>query len=100
MLRTFKGLSQPFRKVRLTMDIVTTKSPFDSIRRFDGQGNEYWLARDLMPLLGYLKWERFVGSIDRAKIACQNSGNIVSDHFFPEAGKSLQSLKTTFGYLV
>ena len=28
------------------------ESPFDSIRRTDEHG-EYWLARDLMPILGY-----------------------------------------------
>ena len=28
-------------------------SPFDTIRRTDEQGNEYWSARDLAKILGY-----------------------------------------------
>ena len=34
-------------------------SPFDSIRRFGEDGNEYWIARELMKLLGYTNWRRF-----------------------------------------
>ena len=75
---------------------VTNQSPFDSIRRFDGQGNEFWYARELMPLLGYKKWERFEGSIERAKTSCNNSGNLDCEHFFPEAGKSLTKPKDDF----
>jgi DNA-damage-inducible protein D len=49
-------------------------SPFDAIRRTDEHG-EYWSARDLMPLLGYTKWERFEDSVDRARISMANAGN-------------------------
>src|ERR1044072_1635296 len=48
-------------------------SPFDAIRREDERG-EYWSARDLMPLLGYTKWERFEDAVDRAGIAASNAG--------------------------
>lgn len=48
-------------------------SPFDAIRRSDERG-EYWRARDLMPLLGYAKWERFEDAIDRARISIRNAG--------------------------
>jgi DNA-damage-inducible protein D len=48
-------------------------SPFDQIRRTDEHG-EYWTARDLMPLLGYEKWERFEDAIDRARTAATNAG--------------------------
>ncbi|BAY41635.1 KilA domain-containing protein (plasmid) [Nostoc sp. NIES-2111] len=34
-----------------------------------------------MELLGYKKWERFVDTIDRAKIGCQNTGVSVENHF-------------------
>ncbi len=44
----------------------TLASPFDSIRQFSGDGSEFWSARDLMPLLGYEKWERFADAIARA----------------------------------
>ena len=62
-------------------------SPFDSIRRTDEQG-EYWLARDLMPLLGYERWDRVPETVERAMTACTNSGNSVADHFSEEARKS------------
>lgn len=49
-------------------------SPFDAIRRTRPDGGEYWSARDLMPLLGYSKWERFVGAIERAEVTATNQG--------------------------
>jgi DNA-damage-inducible protein D len=51
-------------------------SPFDGLRRIDENGNEYWSARDLMPLLGYLKWERFKNVIE---IARENLETVVSN---------------------
>jgi len=47
---------------------------------------EYWLARDLQALLGYEKWENFLHVIEKAKIACLNSKQIIGDHF-PDIGK-------------
>lgn len=41
-------------------------SPFDTIKRTREDGSEFWSARDLMPLLGYDKWERFNGAVQRA----------------------------------
>lgn len=43
-------------------------------------GVEYWFARDLQELLGYSQWRNFLLVIDKAKIACNNAGQIVSDH--------------------
>lgn len=44
-------------------------------------GVEYWLARELQELLGYTQWRNFEQVIDKAKTACQTSGQQVSDHF-------------------
>ena len=44
-------------------------------------GVEYWFARDLQELLGYTKWENFTKVIDKAKTACTNAKQEVSDHF-------------------
>ena len=44
-------------------------------------GVECWSARELQKLLGYSKWENFANVIDKAKIACENVGHNVSDHF-------------------
>ena len=32
---------------------------FDEIKHIDELGNEYWKARELMPMLEYSKWEHF-----------------------------------------
>lgn len=42
---------------------------------------EYWLARDLMPLLGYERWENFDKAISRAMDSCETGGVPMADHF-------------------
>ena len=42
---------------------------------------EYWMARDLQVLLDYTQWRNFLQVIDKAKTACVNSKQNVSDHF-------------------
>ena len=69
---------------------VGDNSPFDSIRRVTPEGREYWSARDLMPLLGYEKWERFADAINRAKLSARNAGYDVAEQF-PGAGKMVET---------
>lgn len=54
---------------------------FESLRQFDAEGNEYWLARDLQPLLEYAAWDKFKRVIEKAMEACRQSGHSVEDHF-------------------
>src|SRR5579863_2000462 len=54
---------------------------FDSIRQVNPYGEEFWSARDLMPLLGYESWRRFDETVERAKAACRNLGQDDADHF-------------------
>lgn len=54
---------------------------FDGIRHLDEAGNEFWQARQLAKVLEYSEYRHFVPVIDRAKVACQTSGQQVSDHF-------------------
>ena len=62
--------------------ITAIKSQFDdTIHIIDETDVEYWLARELMPLLGYERWENFEKAIARSMESCQTSGIAVSDHF-------------------
>ncbi len=54
---------------------------FESIKHINEYGQEYWEARELMPVLEYKQWRRFSEAIDKAKKACEASDNNVSDHF-------------------
>lgn len=60
-------------------------SPFDQIRHVDEDPErgefEYWSAREAMPYLGYGTWEGICAVIERAKIACRNTGNDVGLNF-------------------
>ena len=62
-------------------DHKQSKSPFDSIKRVDREGSEYWLARELMKLLGYGQWKRFADAIQRAIVSCQIQGVLTENHF-------------------
>ena len=55
----------------------------------DADGVEFWTARDLQVLLGYVEWRKFQGVINKAKEACTHSGYAVSDHFVDAAKKVL-----------
>lgn len=54
----------------------------------DQEAIEFWLARELMPLLGYSTWRQFSEAIERAKEACKISGQPVDNHFLPAPAKS------------
>ncbi|HET9411306.1 MAG TPA: DNA damage-inducible protein D [Candidatus Saccharimonadales bacterium] len=60
---------------------------FESIK-VTVEGSEYWSARELMPLLGYVKWETFANAIEKAQKAAANSGQDVDQHFFLVLGKN------------
>lgn len=58
------------------------KEQFDLVIHIDKTANiEFWLARELMPLLSYERWENFDKTISRAMVSCETSGIDVSDHF-------------------
>lgn len=61
--------------------IAQLKLTFDDIVHQTEDGVEYWLARELQRALGYARWENFFEAIKRAMFSCENSGNIVVDHF-------------------
>lgn len=57
------------------------ENTFESIKHINEYGQEYWLARELQPVLEYTQWRRFEDAINRAKNACDKAGNNVRDHF-------------------
>lgn len=54
---------------------------FDSLRRTDSNGNEYWSSRDLWKVLEYSEYRHFLPVIEKAKAACKNSNQNVQNHF-------------------
>ena len=65
---------------------------FEDIKHIDGNGNEYWSARELQKILQYTQWRRFDEVIEKAKIACNSSNYKVSDHF-AGVGKMIEIAK-------
>lgn len=54
---------------------------FESIKKMDEHGYEFWEARELMPLMGYERWDKFNQAIRRAKAACASANQAIPDHF-------------------
>jgi DNA-damage-inducible protein D len=61
--------------------IKTALTVFEQIKHTDNNGNEFWSARDLSKVLEYSEYRHFIPVIDRAKEACENSGQLISHHF-------------------
>jgi len=60
--------------------IKNDHSNFESLKQQDNKA-EYWLARDLLSVLDYSRWEKFEAVIEKAKTACSQSGQVTQDHF-------------------
>ena len=54
---------------------------FESIKHVREDGSEFWSARELAIALEYVQWRNFTKVIERAMIACENSGHSVSNDF-------------------
>ncbi len=56
-------------------------SPFEQIKRTNEAGMEFWSSRDLAEVLEYTQYRNFEAVIEKAKLACFNSGHRIEDHF-------------------
>lgn len=70
----------------MSSEIEKRKLTFDDLMQVDEDGVEYWSARDIMPLLGYSRWENFDTAVKRA-IASVETSNAAGEHHFREATK-------------
>jgi DNA-damage-inducible protein D len=57
------------------------ENQFETIKRIDDNGSEYWSSRDLAKVLGYSDYRNFQTVINKAKITCENSGQVINNHF-------------------
>lgn len=58
-----------------------SQNQFEAIKRIDDNGAEYWSSRDLAKALEYTDYRNFLGVIEKAKVACENSGEVIHNHF-------------------
>jgi DNA-damage-inducible protein D len=78
------------------------ESPFERIRRVNASGAEFWSSREFAQVLGYSDYRNFEQVIEKARLACFNSGQKVEDHFVDvteliEIGKGGQrAVRTVF----
>jgi DNA-damage-inducible protein D len=54
---------------------------FESLKKSNQYGIEYWSARELQALLGYSQWRFFENAIRKAQESCRKSGNDPKNHF-------------------
>ncbi len=72
---------------------------FESIKHLSEDGDEFWYARELAAVLEYVQWRNFQKVLDRAILACKNSGYAISDHF-AELSKTIEMPKTASKQIV
>ena len=87
------------------MSLERTIAALDVAKQVAPSEAEYWMAREFQVVLGYKRWENFADAIQRARRACEKSGENPDDHFrqtakMIEVGKTAQRrvLDSLFSY--
>lgn len=57
------------------------KNKLEEIKNINENNIEFWYARELQNILGYLRWENFIVVINKSKISCETSKINVCEHF-------------------
>lgn len=84
-MKTYHQLNLRFEMTN-EVSVSGINQNFESIKKINSDGVEYWEARELMPLLGYDDWKNFYNVIKKAQLSCKNSNQIIENHF-SEVGK-------------
>lgn len=71
------------------LSLIPSSPSFESLKKLNDHGVEYWSARDLQPCLGYTQWRRFENAIKKAIESCKQSKND-PNHHFASAGKQIE----------
>jgi len=66
---------------KLATLIASEYEQFENIKHVNENGIEFWYARELSGVLEYTEWRNFTKVIDKAMLACHNSGFECADHF-------------------
>ena len=61
--------------------VTATNLSFESLKKLNQHGIEYWSARDLQACLGYSQWRYFENALKKAVTSCKKSGNDPQNHF-------------------
>lgn len=60
---------------------IYSNQSFEDIKHIDENGIEFWYARELQKVLDYKEWRKFENVIQKAIMACKNTGIIEAEHF-------------------
>ena len=60
---------------------IYSNQSFEDIKHIDENGIEFWYARELQKVLDYKEWRKFENVIQKAIMACKNTGIIETEHF-------------------
>ncbi len=68
--------------------VKSLTTDFESNKHQTKEGVDFWYARDLQKLLGYIQWKNFEKIIKKAQKSCKNAGVPTQEHF-ADIGKVL-----------
>ncbi len=57
------------------------ENQFEIIKKIDDDGAEYWSSRELAKVLEYSDYRNFLAVVNKAKVSCENSGEVIHNHF-------------------
>lgn len=67
-------------------EISTRALKLDDLSHTDGDGVQFWYAREIMSFLGYTKWQNFEIAVKRAETSI-NTSKTPGEHHFAEVSK-------------